>query len=478
MRQAVVIIHGIGEQTPMSTLRGFVDTLVKYEAAEKIKKGEIKAYEKNYWSKPDEMSESFELRRIVLAGKGERPTTDFFEYYWASSMQDTGINHVLPWFRTLLFKWPWHVPRRLILVWMLSWLLTIGIVIGFLVFFSDGGELPAINNNTSSKKGGGIDLGFGNVISYSKLFSFMITGLLILMQRTLISYVGDAARYLTPSPTNITQRQNIRKNGINLLRKLHELDETGQPKYSRIVMVGHSLGSVIAYDIISYLWADYNKKYGEGKVVDAKIFDDLKAAADLLETAIQEEKEEEEIERLRTAFRKQQVKLKQALRAADNPWLVTDLVTLGSPLSHGAFLLSRNKEDFESRKEDRELLTCPPVLEKEKYYYFDYSDKRYYLHHAAAFAPTVWTNIYYPGDFIGGPISGVLGHGIKDIKVVYGGAMNRFTSYFSPISHLQYWKDKADWEKMDDYKTKDAIKVLFDAVDLNNLRQHPDSPSR
>ena len=81
MRQAVVIIHGMGEQKPMSTLRGFVDTLVKHEANEQIKSGEIETYEKNYWSKPDKMSESFELRRLVLAGKNKRPTTDFFEYY-------------------------------------------------------------------------------------------------------------------------------------------------------------------------------------------------------------------------------------------------------------------------------------------------------------------------------------------------------------------------------------------------------------
>ena len=30
MRQAVVIIHSIGEQLPMSTLRGFVEAVVKH----------------------------------------------------------------------------------------------------------------------------------------------------------------------------------------------------------------------------------------------------------------------------------------------------------------------------------------------------------------------------------------------------------------------------------------------------------------
>ena len=31
MRQAVIVIHGIGEQRPMSTLRGFVDAVIAPE---------------------------------------------------------------------------------------------------------------------------------------------------------------------------------------------------------------------------------------------------------------------------------------------------------------------------------------------------------------------------------------------------------------------------------------------------------------
>lgn len=452
MRQAVVIIHGIGEQKPMSTLRGFVDTLVKHEASERIKKGEITEYRKNYWSKPDQVSDSYELRRLVLAGEKRRPTTDFYEYYWAFNMQGTNIGHIIPWFKTLLLKWPWQVPKRLFLVWFFSWILTLGIVSGVLIFFSNADENP-----------------FGEGLR-GKAYSLLGTTILIWLQRTLISYIGDAARYLTPNPSNIRERQAIRHEGIALLKKLHEPDEKGEKQYDRIVVVGHSLGSVIAYDIITYLWTYYNQTYAPDKGVDAKYFDTVKEAADALEEAIQAKQDEDTIAQLREIFRAAQVACWKALREAGNPWLITDLVTLGSPLAHGAFLLSENEEDFKERKQERELLTCPPLIEQDKYYYWSFKSKRYFLHHAAAFAPTLWTNIYYPGDFIGGPLGKSMGLGIKDIEVNYDGDLQSIISQFSPVTHISYWLTRADLEKMDDYKIRSTIRQLFQAVDLNMER--------
>lgn len=452
MRQAVVIIHGIGEQKPMSTLRGFVDTLVKYEASERIKKGEITEYKKNYWSKPDQVSDSYELRRLVLAGEKRRPTTDFYEYYWAFNMQGTNIGHIIPWFKTLLLKWPWQVPKRLFLVWFFSWILTLGIVAGVLIFFSNADENP-----------------FGEGLK-GKAYSLLGTTILIGLQRTLIGYIGDAARYLTPNPSNIRERQAIRHEGIALLKKLHEPDENGEKQYDRIVVVGHSLGSVIAYDIITYLWTYYNQTYGPDKGVDSKYFDAVKEAADQLEAAIQDKQRDELVAQLRDIFRERQMDCWKALRAAENPWLITDLITLGSPLAHGAFLLSENEEDFKERKQERELLTCPPLVEQDKYYYWSLKSQRYFLHHAAAFAPTLWTNIYYPGDFIGGPLGKAMGLGIKDVEASYEGGLQSIISQFSPVTHISYWLTRAELEKMDDYKIRSTIRQLFDAVDLNMER--------
>ena len=67
--QAVILIHGIGEHKPMDTIRSFVESILpEPESGEK------------YFSKPDKMSESFELRKLQ---NRTQPRTHFFEYYWA-----------------------------------------------------------------------------------------------------------------------------------------------------------------------------------------------------------------------------------------------------------------------------------------------------------------------------------------------------------------------------------------------------------
>ena len=71
----------------------------------------------------------------------------------------------------------------------------------------------------------------------------------------IVDYVGDAARYLSPLPRNIRLRQKIRGECVRLLRTLHASGE-----YDRIIVVGHSLGSVIAYDAITHLWQEFNEE--------------------------------------------------------------------------------------------------------------------------------------------------------------------------------------------------------------------------
>ena len=100
-KQAVIVIHGMGEQVPMDTIRGFVDAVLdEPESGEK------------YYSKPDKMSESFELRR--LQSKLSEPRTDFFEYYWAHKVKGTTISHVLGWAISLLLRSPCNLPSHIL----------------------------------------------------------------------------------------------------------------------------------------------------------------------------------------------------------------------------------------------------------------------------------------------------------------------------------------------------------------------------
>ena len=60
MKQAVLLIHGIGEQRPMDTLRGFVDAVWTTDDAIHHKHAIA-----GIFSKHDKISGNFELRRLT-----------------------------------------------------------------------------------------------------------------------------------------------------------------------------------------------------------------------------------------------------------------------------------------------------------------------------------------------------------------------------------------------------------------------------
>ncbi len=232
------------------------------------------------------------------------------------------------------------------------------------------------------------------------------------------SIIGDAARYLNPAPSNIHQRQEIRAKGVDLLKNLHASQE-----YGRIVIVGHSLGCVIGYDILTYAWSLYNKEIDKTK--PHPVLDSLET--DIKNGTITV-----------SDYQKKQRELHKELVENGIPWLVTDFLTLGSPLTHGEILLAKNKDDLASKQTEREFPTCPPKIESGKFSYPTQSAQRT-PHHAAVFGPTRWTNLYFParwvifGDFIGGPLKDFFGWGISDRKVQTD-LRNGF------LSHTLYWK--------------------------------------
>jgi hypothetical protein len=151
--------------------------------------------------------------------------------------------------------------------------------------------------------------------------------------------------------------------------------------------------------------------------------------------------------------------------APDPRWLISDFVTLGSPLTHAEFLIAASNDDFTRRKFERELPQAPPVREDldPKVFALAQATKKlpvgasfdvsrlisfplpsaphiWELHHAAPFAVVRWTNIYdpavdvYRGDIIGGPLAGVLGPAIIDINLkILRGQSRSFT-------HTAYWE--------------------------------------
>jgi hypothetical protein len=412
-KQAVLLIHGIGEQRPMDTLRGFVNAVWTTDDAIHHKHAIA-----DIFSKPDLISGNFELRRLTTTKNRKDIRTDFYEFYWAHLMEGTSLEHVLAWVKTLLWRWPWTVPQRLIS----AWFLLVALIL-IIAFFGLQTILPEMYRVVLLPRW------------LTAVSGVVVTWIAIPIINTII---GDAARYLNPAPANIHTRQEIRSKGVDILRKLHESNE-----YNRIIVVGHSLGSIIGYDILSFAWSLFNQDVN--KKNPHPVLDELENSVEqqTMTGALYQEKQRD---------------LLEELNINSNPWLVTDFITLGSPLTHADILLSKNKKDLIVKQTQRELPTCPPILESGKFSFPPDEDRRT-LHHGAVFGPTKWTNLYFPsrgliyGDLIGGPLQDLFGCGIWDQEV-------KTKIRCGILSHSYYWKNGNSKE------TASHITALRDALNL------------
>src|SRR5262249_44096541 len=154
--------------------------------------------------------------------------------------------------------------------------------------------------------------------------------------RFIVPYVGRVVRYTSAKPDNIAARQNIRQRGLDLLANLHSSE------YERVIIIGHSLGSILAYDLISYLWPAclYSRTAVEGSA-EFQAVQNLENTVTALEKAPAGAERSAAVANYLTAQRI----FGETLRARPKPkegepdrrWLITDLITLGSPLSHANF---------------------------------------------------------------------------------------------------------------------------------------------
>jgi len=404
VRQAVVVIHGIGEQQPGESLTSLVDSGVLASTDEQ-----------RAWVKPDRASGSYELRSVVLEATETRPTTDVFEFYWAHVIRDTTLGQVGGWVRRLLCRR--SVPAPLRPLWVVAWIATLAVLVGATAALFDTGLARWFAATTLLTVAAGV------------LWRFIGRPLAI-------NFLGDAARYLMPHPANIAHRQTIREAGVHLIETLH-----ASGKYDRIVILGHSLGSVIAYDIVTHAWIGMHQAH---QCPARPAFKDVIGVERHIEIA-----DTDAAQNLQHAAWRQQ-------RTNTQPWLITDLVTAGSPLTYADFLMAADESAFEAAKADRVLPTCPPTTETESKSGFrrvtfdrsyrdaiDGSHRTFsYFHHGAPFAVTRWTNLYFEterlgtsGDIIGGPVAPQFGPWVRDVPLRSPGA---------GFTHTWYWRPTAD----------------------------------
>jgi hypothetical protein len=310
----------------------------------------------------------------------------------------------------------------------------------------------------------------GHGASFAVLVTLLLVSVvaLVTMDQVFVSPVlGDAARYLRPTPNNIACRQEIRARGLKLLEDLHD-----SGKYYLIVLVGHSLGGVIAYELVCHLWGRRHRALACAGADDA-LGQVERSGLDLLADPASET--------LQDAWRDAQTRYQAALRA-NGKWLISDLVTLGSPIAHADTVIATDPEEFRLFSERRELLTSPHWYET-----FSSGRRRFSYcrmpghadnsaaeprapHNSAAYAAVRWTNIYFPmqgilrGDLIGGPVAGNFGPGVKDLA-----ARAPRTGGWFP--HLDYFRLEADAE-WGEAAWADHRVALCDALSLESAPEN------
>jgi len=480
MKQAVVFVHGMGEQIPMETITGFVDTMWTKDLA-LTDAGELdpntggKRTANASWVKPDRRTRSFEVRRITTESDKNHRRVDFYEFYWAHLMYGTTWEHVWGWLKGLLLRNPFNrVPPRMLPAWLVLWLITLAgfsvLIWGFLP--REDGQIPAWQ---------AVLTGLGGLVA-SALFANVV-----------IRRFGDVARYVSAKPSNVARRQEIREKGVELLETLIDSRKTrlvdGKrvevPEYDRIIVVAHSLGTIVAYDMLALLFARRNRDFPAGKRQPKR-----EAMEDMLRAALATGEDAKPFDA--AVFRELQGELWIEANNQGARWPISDFITLGSPLTHAEFLMARSKDKLRDQQNARLFPTCPPVLE-----YDQYTKRRHFTyipygtetqpeiprlpHHAALFAYTRWTNLYSDhwwliwGDIISGPVGrafaifkgGTPVAGIRDIAVLpkyhSGAPANGFRRRL--FSHNLYWKDD-HWAEKDQPAVPDHIRELRGVLDL------------
>lgn len=286
---------------------------------------------------------------------------------------------------------------------------------------------------------------------YSAVIAFAVIAIYLALYALFLQpFLGDAARYFRASPGNVLVRREIRKQAVEMLDTLHKWGT-----YDRIIVVAHSLGTVVAYDMLRAYFSRVNNALPKPALLEPE-FSEIDSPDPKRPTATAEDPV-----KWRSAGR--ELIRKIAARTVNSPaeddrkrptWLVTDFVTLGSPLTHAHYLMCDGKTegelvaDFNRRVAQREFPTCPPSrIDGDGFLGFVNPGKGKEFHHAALFGMTRWSNLYFPmkqlfwGDAIGGPLTNVFGPYVEDVEVYIHKPpkCSFFTTFFT---HTAYWSLK------------------------------------
>ena len=275
---------------------------------------------------------------------------------------------------------------------------------------------------------------------------------------------GDVARYLNPVPDNIDLIESVREGGVSVLKRLHDSN-----RYERIIVIGHSMGSLVAYDMVRSYWATVNRDIP----FDSDEGADLDTAAGSVENQGKKlwadwyRRDKEPVPRERKyddprdswwkepnpqgeeippAYSGESGRLLKDYLSAKSDlfgevqktqrgvWQISDLVTLAFPYAHADYLLAESARELHDLQYQRRFATDPPQPQtsEHRYRFRGGSSGAGGFHHASPFVLTRWTNLYFWSDVVGGPASPLWGPGVDDVRLGTG------WNFFFPGIHTVY----------------------------------------
>ena len=517
-KQAIVVVHGMGEQRPMGMMRRIVETLWTTDKSV-LNQGDrhIGPDGNKSWIVPDLKTGSHDLQRITTPPAKDGKRTDFFEFYYADVLDDAKLRNLWRWLLRIITVRPEYVTERMVWPWsalcfliVLIGLVAFGVVLLGLgtIFELQWWNLDGGAGRLSFWEAGflgvfnlGLMVGLARLVPslrwilrwpayavitllvYYTLFgiggvevrSVVVGGTVLITLLTgmfFLPYLGDVAGYLGAHPDTVKRRHDVRERGLKLLRDLHD-----DPTYDRIVIVAHSLGSVVAYDILHLLWEEL------GPTNENPPSERVRQALYEHDRFVNNHKSRYWNTLTVEAYQAVQANVAKAIRLSGPVkdkqgqksncyWKITDLVTFGSPLSHAQFLIARGVQNFEKLKEERLFPVVPPRPYNEDFGVLYTPDKlefspeysgmpipettaewalkaqRAYAHHGAVFSTVRWTNMFdahhplffWQGDVLGGTVSGVdlFGRGVLEhnVRIVF----SKFgIDRLRLITHTRYW---------------------------------------
>jgi hypothetical protein len=271
---AMIVCHGMGQQVPFETLDAVANAIADEHmgaGGEARKDREAKLVLR--FVRPTNTDKLYPRAELTLKETGQADkTVHLYEAYWAPLTEGaigysqtaailirTGVNGLVASWRRVFQRWMFGAEKTLPIDRSAGRLLLAALLIAAPILLL---PLLGVNVYAAIKADAGLSPGSRWAVALATL---LWLGASIGIRRWIVQYMGDVIIYVSSNEVNSFWkiRDEIKHIGLSLAKVVYGAahPEAGaadsaapkemRPLYSDVVVVGHSLGSVIAYDTLN-----------------------------------------------------------------------------------------------------------------------------------------------------------------------------------------------------------------------------------